>query len=317
MEKHRLSKTLLAIFILSILLVTLFLYTTNREVKPLAFCSYQPHGTRSCNMTEIIADLVLIKGMGFDGVKIFYEYIVDSGLVEPLLNYTKIIGLKVIFATHATYWNSTYPNIDFPNETIVNDYKRQLGAICGNITANGYDHVLFIAIYYPIPFEHEHVVEKLNSQEYLNALKDIVNYVKSFGLKVTLDTEGDPNVYAVPLLPEVDYYGIMPYSPDLDYMNVTYIESWASYFKNKGKQVYISEYGFRTWKPKEHWNFGMVSNETVKAKLIREFVNYCKKNFEIFTYFALFDADGGWGLANNYTRVLRESGIAMLEALNL
>ncbi|RJS76109.1 hypothetical protein CW667_05855, partial [Candidatus Bathyarchaeota archaeon] len=155
-------------------------------------------------MTEIIADLVLIKGMGFDGVKIFYEYIVDSGIVEPLLNYTRIIGLKVIFATHATYWNSIYPNIDFPNETIVNDYKRQLGAICGNITANGYDHVLFIAIYYPIPFEYEHVVEKLNSQEYLNALKDIVNYVKSFGLKVSLDTEGDPNVYAVPLLPEVD-----------------------------------------------------------------------------------------------------------------
>ena len=61
----------------------------------------------------------------------------------------------------------------------------------------------------------------------------------------------------------------------------------------------------------------MVSNETVKAKLIREFVDYCKKNFEIFTYFALFDTDGGWGLANNYTRVLRESGIAMLEALNL
>jgi hypothetical protein len=88
--------------------------------------------------------------MGFDGVKIFYEDIVDSGIVEPLLNYTKKIGLKVIFATHATYWGHKYPTIDFPNETIINNYKRELGAICRNITSYKYDHVPFIAVLYPI-----------------------------------------------------------------------------------------------------------------------------------------------------------------------
>jgi len=51
---------------------------------------------------------------------------------------------------------------------------------------------------------------------------------------------------------------------NLDCVNVTYIESWASYFKNKGKHVYLSEYGFRTWKRKEHLALGMVSNETIK-----------------------------------------------------
>lgn len=318
MIEKRLNKMILVIFILFILITTLFIIfltaTINHEPESLAFCSYQPYWMRNCNMTEIITDLALIKGTGFDGVKIFYEYIVERGIVEPLLNYTQKLGLKVIFATHATYWGSKYPNIAFPNETIVKDYKRQLGAISGNISSHGYDHVLFIAIYYPIPFNYTQVVEKLNSQEYINALKDIVSYVKSFGLKVSLDTEGDPNVYSIPLLPEVDLYGIMPYSPNLDYMNVTYLESWASYFKNKGKHVYLSEYGFRTWKPKEHLALGMVSNETVKARLIREFVGYCKENFDVFTYFALFDADGGWGLAEKDTRVLRESGIAMLKA---
>jgi hypothetical protein len=64
-------------------------------------------------------------------------------------------------------------------------------------------------------------------------------------------------------------------------MNTTYIEFWAAYFKPTGKQVYMSEYGFRTWQPKEpgEWDFAMVSNETIKAKLVREFVKYCRKEF--------------------------------------
>jgi hypothetical protein len=271
-------------------------------------------------MTEIVSDLMLIKGMGFDGVKVFYEKIVDSGIVEPLLYYTKEIGLKVIFATHATYWGwDVYRTIDFPNETILSNYKRELGAICGNITSHKYDHVLFIAVLYPIAFDHpnDEVRQKLDSAEYRNALIDIVNYVKSFGLKVSMDTEGNPNGFPVPFIPNTDLYGIMPFSPEWDYLNTTYIDSWASYFKPTGKQVYMSEYGFRTWRPNAsgQWDFGMASNETVKAKLVREFVNYCRKNFEVFTYVLLFDADGGWGLAEKDTRILRESGIAMLEAL--
>jgi hypothetical protein len=271
-------------------------------------------------MTEVISDLMLIKGMGFDGVKIFYEYIVDDGMVEPLLNYTKKIGLKVIFATHATYWNHTYRTIDFPNETIISNYKRELGAICRNITSHNYDHVPFIAILYPIPFDQPEKVinQKLNSSEYRDALIDIVDYVKSFGLKVSMDTEGNPNDFPVPFIPNADLYGIMPFSPKWDYMDTTYIESWAAYFKPAGKQVYMSEYGFRTWRPNDpgQWDFAMVSNETVKAKLVREFVDYCRKNFEVFTYVLLFDNDeGGWGLAENDARTLRKSGIAMLEAL--
>jgi hypothetical protein len=255
--------------------------------------------------------------MGFDGVKIFYEDIVDSGIVEPLLNYTKKIGLKVIFATHATYWGHKYPTIDFPNETIISNYKRELGAICRNITSYKYDHVPFIAVLYPIPFNqsNEKVNQKLNNSNYTDALTDIVDYIKSFGLKVSMDTEGNPNDFRVPFIPNTDLYGIMPFSPQWNYMNTTYIELWAAYFKPTGKQVYMSEYGFRTWRPDNEWDFGMVSNETIKAKLVREFVEYCRKNFEVFTYVLLFDANGGWGLAEKDTRILRESGIAMLEAL--
>ena len=308
------------IFILTAGTVAYFMVITVQKQRSLAFCSYQPHWMGHDNMTEIVSDLTLIKGMGFDGVKIFYEYIVDKGLVEPILEYTKRIGLKVIFATHATYWGSKYRNIDFPNEKIIKDYERQLGAICKNITVHKYTHVLFIAIYYPIPFNDSksEIIRKLNSPEYKQALEAIVNYVKSYGIKVSMDTEGNPQDFPVPYIQNTDFYGIMPYSPNWNYMNITYIESWASYFKNTGKKVYMSEYGFRTWRPNTagQWDFGMVSNETIKAKLVKEYVNYCRKNFEFFTYFALFDADGGWGLVDNQTRTLRKSGTAMLEALS-
>ncbi|MEM3696606.1 MAG: hypothetical protein QXQ94_03770 [Candidatus Bathyarchaeia archaeon] len=311
--------TLILIFIIFVAAVGYFLLISQKR-KSWAFCAYQPLGTRQCNITEIISDLMLIKGMGFDGVKIFYEDIVDSGIVEPLLNYTKMIGLKVIFATHATYWGHKYSTIDFPNETIINNYKRELGAICGNITAHQYDHVPFMAVLYPIPFNQkwEDINEKLNSTDYKEALIEIVDYIKSFGLKVSMDTEGNPNDFPVPYIPNADLYGIMPFSPQWNYMNTTYIELWAAYFKQTGKQVYMSEYGFRTWRSGDpcQWDFGMVSNETIKAKQVREFVEYCRKNFEFFTYVLLFDNnEGGWGLAEKDTRILRESGIAMLEAL--
>jgi len=310
----------ISVTLVIVLIISIGYHLTTVHGKPLSFCAYQPYWVRGCNMTEIISDLMLIKGMGFDGVKIFYEYIVDSGIVEPLLYYAKKIGLKVIFATHATYWGwDVYRTIDFPNETILSNYKRELGAICGNITAHKYDNVPFIAVLYPIPFNNsnekisdEEIHQKLDSAEFKNALIDIVNYVKSFGLKVSMDTEGDPNRFPVPLIPNADLYGIMPWSPNTDYMNTIYIESWASYFKPTGKQVYMSEYGFRTGQ----WPSAMASNETVKAKLITDFVNYCRKNFEVFTYILLFDnSEGGWGLAEKDTRILRESGIAMLEAL--
>jgi hypothetical protein len=306
------DKKIWATLILIVIIFTTaveYLLITSQKQKSLAFCAYQPWGMGHFNMTEIISDLMLIKGMGFDGVKIFYEGVVDSGIVEPLLNYTKKIGLKVIFATHATYWGHKYPTVDFPNETIISNYKRELGAICRNITSHNYDHVPFIAVLYPIN-------QKLNSSEYRDALIDIVDYVKSFGLKVSMDTEGNPNDFPVPFIPNADLYGIMPFSPKWDYMDTTYIESWAAYFKPAGKQVYISEYGFRTWRAPEHGPWAMVSNETVKAKLVREFVDYCRKNFEVFTYVLLFDNDeGGWGLSENDARTLRKSGIAMLEAL--
>lgn len=317
----------ISVILILILIISVGYLLTTIQGKPLSFCAYQPYFVRKleppeigCNMTEIISDLTLIKGMGFDGVKIFYEKIVDSGIVEPLLYYTKKIGLKVIFATHATYWGwDVYRTIDFPNETILSNYKRELGAICGNITAHKYDNVPFMAVLYPIPFNNsneeisdEKIHQKLDSAEFKNALIDIVNYVKSFGLKVSMDTEGDPNRFPVPLIPNADLYGIMPWSPNTDYMNTTHIESWASYFKPTGKQVYMSEYGFRTGL----WPSAMASNETVKAKLVTEFVNYCRKNFGVFTYILLFDnSEGGWGLAEKDTRTLRESGIAMLEAL--
>jgi hypothetical protein len=84
------------------------------SLKPtgLVFLAYSPYWFqyyRGNNWTHIAKDLELIKMMGFDGVRIHYEYVVNLGLVEPLLDYTQRLGLKVIWATHATYWNVKFP----------------------------------------------------------------------------------------------------------------------------------------------------------------------------------------------------------------
>jgi len=90
-SEKKIWATLILIFIIFIAAVGCLIIISQKQ-KSLAFCAYQPWWVRHCNMTEIISDLMLIKGMGFDGVKIFYEYIVDSGIVEPLLITRKRLG---------------------------------------------------------------------------------------------------------------------------------------------------------------------------------------------------------------------------------
>lgn len=112
-----------------------------------------------------------------------------------------------------------------------------MSSICENITSNKYDHVPFIAVLYPIPFNEpkEVINQKLNSPEYKEALIDIVDYVKSFGLKVSMDTEGYPEDFPVPYIPNADLYGIMPFSPELNYMNTTYYRIVGSIFQTHRK----------------------------------------------------------------------------------
>lgn len=98
---------------------------------------------------------------------------------------------------------------------------------------------------------------------------------------------------------------------DIDAQNIL---AWKSYFEEKGKEVYIGEYGFRTWKPESHWAFGMVSDDTVKAKLIKQYLGFACDEFEIVTYFAMYDGDGGWGLLDS-DGTMRLSGWATVEWL--
>ncbi len=294
------------------------------SLKPtgLVFLAYSPYWFqyyRGNNWTHVAKDLELIKMMGFDGVRIHYEYVVNLGLVEPLLDYTQRLGLKVIWATHATYWNVKFPTRDFPNETIVQSYKAELQAIAGN--SSRYPHVLYVSVFYPIPFPavanitYEECMRRVNSAEFNNAMRNIVAYVKSFGVKCAVESEGIPWDFPVQFVENADGYFIQPFSTRWDDIDAQHIIRYAAYFEKSGKKVFIGEYGFRMWRPAHHWDFGMVSCEATKAMLIKQYFDFASSKFEIITYFAMYDGDGGWGLVND-DGTLRLSGWSASEWLH-
>ncbi|MEM0357684.1 MAG: hypothetical protein QXL77_04840 [Candidatus Bathyarchaeia archaeon] len=284
------------------------------QPKALVFLAYSPYWFqyfKGNNWTQVARDLELIKLMGFDGVRIHYEYVVELGLVERLLECTQRLGLKVIWATHATYWNNKFPTRDFPNETIVQSYKAELRIIAN--ASSKYSHVLYISVFYPIPFPavagitYEECLQRISSADFNDAIKDIVAYVKSFGVKCTVESEGIPRDFPVKFIENADGYGIQPFSTRKDDIDAQHILDYAAYFEKSGKEVFIGEYGFRTWKPAHHWDFGMVSCEATKAELIKQYFEFASSRFEIITYFAMYDGDGGWGLVND-DGTLRLSG---------
>ncbi|MEM2676348.1 MAG: hypothetical protein QXJ77_00375 [Candidatus Bathyarchaeia archaeon] len=292
------------------------------QLGTLVFLAYSPYWFqyfKGNNWTHVARDLELIKLMGFDGVRIHYEYVVELGLVERLLERTQRLGLKVIWATHATYWNNKFPTRDFPNETIVQSYKAELRVIAN--ASSKYSHVLYISVFYPIPFPavagitYEECLQRINSTDFNNAIKDIVAYVKSFGIKCTVESEGIPRDFPVKFIENADGYFIQPFSTRKDDIDAQHILNYAAYFERSGKKVFIGEYGFRMWKPAHHWDFGMVSCEATKAELVKQYFDFASSRFEIITYFAMYDGDGGWGLVND-DGTLRLSGWSASQWLN-
>lgn len=150
-------------------------------------------------------------------------------------------------------------------------------------------------------------MQRINSTEFNDAITDIVAYVKSFGVKCAVESEGIPRDFPVNFIENADGYFIQPFSTRKDDIDAQHILDYAAYFEKSGKKVFIGEYGFRMWKPAHHWDFGMVSCEAAKAELIKQYFDFASSRFEIITYFAMYDGDGGWGLVND-DGTLRLSG---------
>jgi len=315
MKRRLLLTTLLIALSLTLGYIGYFLFSPSS----LVFLAYSPYWFRKNDWKEVALDLELIKDMGFDGVRIHYEYVVKDGLVEPLLDYTRDLGLKVIWATHATYWGSKYPTIDFPNEIIVGEYKNELKEIAN--ASSKYSHVLYVTVFYPIPFPEpynitrEQCIEHINSLDFNDALEDIMGLVKSYNVPCAMESEGRPWDFPITFIENCDAYFIQPYSgPEWNNIAKPVILDWKYYFQESGKDVYIGEYGFRTQRPSYHWDMGMVSNETMKAQLVQKYLDFASVEFGIITYFAMYDGDGDWGLLNE-DRTFRLSGIVAKEWL--
>ncbi len=113
-----------------------------------------------------------------------------------------------------------------------------------------------------------------------------------------MESEGIPRDFPVRFIENADAYFIHPYSTIKDDIDAQHILDYAAYFEKSGKKVFIGEYGFRMWKPAHHWDFGMASYEAAKAQLVKQYFDFASRRFDIITYFAMYDGDGGWGLVN-------------------
>lgn len=82
----------------------------------------------------------------------------------------------------------------------------------------------------------------------------------------------------------VDGVGIMPYARDgwIDDLDVERIK-WIDTYLATGKEVYIAEWGVQTFEnsPKRTRNYGLVSNEISKGKMIQEFLD-CIDDWNIY-----------------------------------
>jgi hypothetical protein len=131
----------------------------------------------------------------------------------------------------------------------------------------------------------------------------------------------DANVITPKDFDHVDGFGIMPYSKDgtVDNVDTDRIQSWLDEYGSTCKPVYIAEWGVQTIQssPDRAYNYGLATNETMKIKMIEQFVNYIRPMNIYWDYFGLYDFPNersDWGIAYN-NGTLKPSGEAIKHLL--
>ena len=222
--------------------------------------------------------------LGFEGVRLHqadYERY-GYGRVADDLNSR---GLKFVMVLHS--WNDSR----FPDGA----YVDQLISYFQNITEQLKDkpNLLWYALDYP--YEWSRNSSQLQDPNYQTRLQRTIDAVH----------ETDPNhkIYLVSGMIEdtltsppmgfddVDGFGIMPYSENgtVDELNTSRIQSWLDGFKDTGKPVYIAEWGVQTIQgsPNRTYSYGLATNETMKVKMIQQFINYIHPKNIYWDYFGL------------------------------
>lgn len=314
------SLLILIVFVYSIQFFP-FHVTTTEKIESLnvdVFVVYYPyevdgHNPKQ-NWNQFIADVNLIKSMGFKGVKLHnvWNFWNDS-LIDDALDVFEAYNLSVILQLYY-YEAQTFPQ----NDTQINaftDYVCSLADIVKNKSFEWY------AFHYPFyyPEKENYVANNITHPKYKQALQWIINNIMAIDSNHPIYMVSESlEVYNASLpydLEGISGFGIQPYSRKINDIQSNYVSNLCAFYKSLGKNVYIDEWGVQTNPFVTH---GLASNEKYKIKMIEQMLNLIRNWNTTICYFGLHDLareNADWGLCYN-SNILKESGKAVKKFLN-
>ena len=258
---------------------------------------------------QFLADLDLVKELGFIGVRLHpkdYDNYTYGRVADDLenrgLKFVMVIEFKVTndqaqFDQNVTYFRNVAQHlVNKPN-------------------------LLWYALKYPYdwsePSTQMYITNWRNqTQRMINEVHETDPNHEIFLVSGMIDTVATPPTD----FENIDGFGIQPYSQrgledklDTDSIN------WIDTYRASGKRVYISEWGLQTMEnsPTPEFDYGLVTNESMKVELIKEFYDYIEDWDIYWTYFGLHDLlreDSDWGIVYNDDS-LKPSGVTFKELL--
>ena len=261
------------------------------------------------NTEQFLADLILVKDLGFEGVRLHPVDYDDYGY-RKVAEDLEDLGLKFVMV------------IEFNITDNVELFNQNINYFC-NVAQELIDkpNLLWYALKYPYDWTRPYTqMEEPNYRFQLQTMIDEIHETdpnhKIFLISGMIDTVATPPTD----LENIDGFGIQPYSRDgqVDKLDAERID-WIEKYRATGKEVYIAEWGVQTLEnsPNRKYDYGLVSNESMKVEMIKDFLHYIN-NWDIYwTYFGLhdyIDENSDWGIVYN-DNSLKPSGVTFKKIL--
>jgi len=184
-------------------------------------------------------------------------------------------------------------------------------------------NLLWYALDYPFDWDNQSYAQVVSSSKYRNQLQNIINNVSS--------ADNHHSIYLVSgmiettIVPPTDFdkiegFGIMPYSQSIDEIEENKIKNWLDIYRGTGKKVYIAEWGVQTKEASgsdAKYNYGWATNESMKVKMIGEFIDYIYTWDIYWDYFGLHNfhlENSDWGIVYD-NNSLKSSGEFIMKKL--
>lgn len=282
--------------------------------RPLRLVAYTPmESMQAASPALIHQDLLLVKQLGFDGVKLWdTTTLYEKGWLDEVLTEAERLDLKV-----NVVFQFENNQDSFPPSLHAREVMNRTAIGIGSITFT-HQAVVWNSLFAPFDWNMSEPARQkiVQSSSYQSALEESLRMIKAADhvheARISLDF--DPSI-GFPLLRNADGYGIMPYDLRQDKFDPQRVLQFIGYFASDKKPVYIDEWGLHTTHTLSH---GVASNENAKAKLLLDFAKFGEEMDLDWTYFMLvdrvssipFENGADWGLVN-MDRSPRQSGILL------